>query len=88
MNDKYYIQEERKLPFEYSGDKYIFKSVRDLSGVIKISRNPYTYTDSIDMYSKDLIGFINMHHDIHLEHLNGFSGYDTLKFKFSNEIKF
>ena len=88
MNTKYYTQEERKLPFEYSGDKYIFRSVRDLSGVIEVSRQPYTYTDSIDMYSKDLISFINTHRDIHLGHLNGFPGYDTLHFNFNNDIKF
>lgn len=88
MNTKYYTQEERKLPFEYSGDKYIFKSVRDLSGVIEVSRQPYTYTDSIDMYSEDLIGFIIEHRTFHWGRLNGFSGYDTLRFKFSNDIKF
>lgn len=88
MNTKYYTQEERKLPFEYSGDKYIFKSVRDLSGVIEVSRHPYTYVDSIDMYSKDLIGFIMRHRTFHLDRLNGFPGYDTLHFKFSNDIKF
>lgn len=88
MKNKYYTQEERKLPFEYSGDKYIFRSVRDLSGVIEVSRQPYTYTDSIDMYSRDLIMFINIHRNFHWEHLNGFPGYDTLHFNFSDEIKF
>lgn len=88
MNTEYYTQEERKLPFEYSGDKYIFKSVRDLSGVIEVSRQPYTYTDSIDMYNKDLIGFIIRHRNFHWDRLNGFPGYDALQFKFSNDIKF
>lgn len=88
MNTQYYTSEERKLPFEYSGDKYIFKSVRDLSGIIEISRQPYTYTDSIDLYTKDLIRFINEHRNIHFGHLNGFSGYDTLRFKFNDDIKF
>lgn len=88
MHTQYYTSEERKLPFEYSGDKYTFKSVRDLSGVIEVLRQPYTYTDSIDLYTKDLIGFIICHRNFHLEHLNGFPGYDTLKFKFNDDIKF
>lgn len=88
MNTQYYTSEERKLPFEYNGDKYTFKSVKDLSGVIEVSRQPYTYTDSIDLYTKDLIGFIIHHRHFHWEHLNGFSGYDTLRFKFNDDIKF
>lgn len=88
MNTQYYTSEERKLPFEYSGDKYIFKSVRDLSGVIEVTRQPYIYTDSIDLYTNDLIGFIIHHRHFHWEHLNGFSGYNTLRFKFNDDITF
>jgi hypothetical protein len=88
MHIQYYTSEERKLPFEYIGDKYIFKSVIDLSGAIEVSRQPYTYIDSIDLYTKDLIRFIIYHRNFHLEHLNGFTGYDTLKFKFNDDIKF
>lgn len=88
MKNKYYTQEERKLPFEYRGDKYIFRSVRDLSDVIEVSRQPYTYTDSIDLYTKDLISFIIHHRNFHWEYLNSFQGYNTLEFNFSDEIKF
>ncbi len=77
----YLTNEERKAPLEHGCEYMTFKTCLDLSEPIKLI--PYGSPDVISLkhYSEDIANFIawwtlHVHKD-----LNGFSGFNNLKFE-------
>jgi hypothetical protein len=88
MLTQYFTSEERKTEAVYIGDYYEFHFVYDLSTPITVNKLFYVKTNNLNSYTKDVCGFMHNHMKNILPHLNGFSGYDTIRFKFNDDIKF
>ena len=91
----YLTDEERKQPFRYFAENFIFFSkTADLSAGLEIYRNPCkAYPDLYyktweNAFAHDLIQFgIWWSNNVH-KHLNGFNGWDTVKIEVDPSIGF
>lgn len=88
MDKFYYSKEEQKTPSVYVGEFFEFHFLYDLSENVKIKKLPYININefTINEYNQDFSKFLFNHiHNI-WPHLNGFSGYDTVRYQIDEKI--
>lgn len=73
--------EDRKEPLERGCEYFTFKTNLDLSIPIKVIPHGIRNEYSIDQYSKDLASFISFWTHFIAKDLNGFSGFNNVKFE-------
>jgi hypothetical protein len=82
--EPYLSNEERKEPISYYSNGYDFYSCKDLSEGVVVKRNSFM-NDSREGLAIAISDFITWWLFTFHHRLNGFSGTDTIKWKFEDE---
>lgn len=88
MDKFYYSKEEQKTAAVYVGDFFEFHFTYDLSETVKVNKLFYVNRNefSVNEYNQDFSKFLFNHiHNI-WPHLNGFCGYDTVKYHIDEKL--
>jgi len=90
---EYLTEDERKQPFRYYGESFIFFSkTADLSSGLEIFRNPNNRYPALymksweDAFTHDMIQFSLWWNNNVFARLNGFPGLDTVKIEIDPEL--